>query len=368
MPVSRSFPCAWALALVALIAGCGRSGPATESAKAASPVTEQGATPLPPADPATAAAPAPTLAPLPAPASPVVPPEAASPSAAPPAEPPEPLDEGRMRVQPRKKASRLELDLDGDGKPETMRLQQTPARQDWVGEPEKGPRFRLQVIAAGGGAVLLEHGRAGFATGWLRLPVRMGGGKHGVFFQFSRPDDSTPRTLLFRHDGTRVVMEELDKLPIAHWDLLGNGVEAIHSISDELWQDFLRTGTSTLTGWQPAGADERLPFAAFEVCVANPEVAKPAPDAPAAAAGAPAPVLDLFAVERTGKRLHLLRPEGSGRLRSLATVAVTPPDDGSRWSAPSGFALSCLGGHAVQYKDVRYRFKSGKIIREAQPR
>ncbi len=215
---------------------------------------------------------------------------------------------------------------------------------------------------------MFEHGRAGYATGWLRLPVRLGGGKHGVFFQFSRADDSTPRTLLFRHDGTRVVMQELEQLPIAHWDLLGDGRDAVHSVSDELWQDFLRTGVSTLTLWQPAGAVEALPFVAFEVCVANPEAVQPAAGAPVDAAPAKVPAIDLFAVERTGKRLHLLRPDATGRLRSLAEFAVTPPDDGSRWSAPSGFALSCLGRYAVQYKTEQYRFDGRKIIRVARPR
>lgn len=348
---------ACAVVLAALLStGCGDRKTAGSGAKvAAAPVHE-------PAAARAAAAPAVDAAPAAAPAeaTPTVAPPSPAASAAKASDhsAEEPLDVGRVRQQPRKKAGKVQIDLDGDGKDETLTVDQTPAADDWHGEPEKAASFIARIVR-NDGTVALESKFAGIAAGWMRLPLQLGAGRNAVFLVWSKPDVSTPLSMVARWVDGKAVLEATPHLPLFHWDWQGMGVEAVVGISEELWQDFLRTGTTSVTDLSAATPRSLLPFVAFEVCLAEPEQAK--------GQGG----LDLFAVERAGRKLHALRVGDDGRYRSVASIAVTAPDDGSRWSVPSGFALACLGGNRVQYKSDTYAFANGRIKAEgsrARPR
>lgn len=333
------------LALVALVA-CGersKSGASLAAAAPATPVAADAAALAEGASPVVATAQA--NAPAAPEANAAAVPKASEHSAE------EPLDTGRMRQQPRKKAGKVHVDLDGDGKDETLTIDQTPAADDWRGEPEKAPVFVAKILRADG-SVALESKIPGIATGWMRLPLRLASGRHAIFLVWSKPDVSTPLALVARWVDGKAVLEPTAHLPLFHWDWQGKGVEAVVGISEELWQDFLRTGTTSVTDLSAAEPRNLLPFVAFEVCLADSEQAK-------GAAG-----LDLFAVARDGHKLHALRVDADGQYQSVGSVAVSAPDDGSRWSVPSGFALACLGGHRVQYKSDTFRFANGRFKAE----
>lgn len=266
----------------------------------------------------------------------------------------EALDVGRVRQQPRKKTGKLKVDLDGDGKVETLTVDQTPAADDWRGETDKGPSFVARILAPDG-SVAHEARFAGIATGWMRLPLLLGDGRNAVFLVWSKPDVSTPRAHVARWLDGKATLEPTAHLPLFHWDWQGNGVEAVVGISEELWQDFLRTGTTSVMDLSSATPRNLLPFVAFEVCLADPEQAK--------GQGG----LEVFAIERTGTKLHALRPGADGVYHTIGSIGVSKPDDGSRWSVPSGFALACLGGYRVQYKGGVYRFADGRFRVEGSP-
>lgn len=243
---------------------------------------------------------------------------------------------GRLRIQPRKKTPHLELDLDGDGKAESMR-----AGQD-------GNRFHAEIRH--GDTVLARREAEGSLTGWMRLPVRRGRGRHALFLQFTGTDDSAPRTWLAQGDAGRFSIEPFDWLPVAHWDLRGDGIEMVHGITTELYQDFLARGRSDLldlSGAQPASV---LPGPTFEVCVVDPDDATG--DAP----------LRLVVARRDVAEIALMAVDTAGKLAVVAKHNVDRPDDGSRWSIPAGFALACLGEGKVQFKARHYRIHGDALL------
>lgn len=248
---------------------------------------------------------------------------------------------GRLRLQPRKKAPHLELDLDGDGKAESMR-----AGQD-------GARFHAEIRH--GDTVLARREAEGSLTGWMRLPVRRGRGRHALFLQFTGPDDSAPRTWLAQGDGGRFRIEPFDWLPVAHWDLRGDGVEVVHGITTELYQDFLARGRSELLDLSGAQPVSVLPGPTFEVCVVDPDDASG--DAP----------LRLVVARRDVAEIALMATDEAGKMAVVAKRNVDRPDDGSRWSIPAGFALACLGEGKVQFKARHYRIDGDALLPVPDP-
>ncbi|MEY3014756.1 MAG: hypothetical protein RIT45_3491 [Pseudomonadota bacterium] len=313
-------------ALTLLACACNKPAP---SGTAAATTTESPA----PARAAKAAPPEP--APVPEAAAPTEAPDAAAaPNAA--SSHDEPLDDGRIRLHPRKKKSELQADLDGDGTPETL-----------VGKAE-GEGFVVRVLA--GERELARFAAPGVMTGWMRLLPRRGRGRVGAFFLYADPDDSAPRTLLALADGGKARIERFPWLPLAHWDWRADGVDAVQGITTELYQDFLPKGRSTLLRLDGDAPVSILPFETFEVCIADPERASGSEP------------FTLLAVPRAEAAVHLLRVGDDGRYRSVGKRAVTPPGDGSRWTIPSGFALACLGQGLLQYKADRFRIEGDTIV------
>jgi hypothetical protein len=333
----------YGLALLACVSfGCGRDNPTSAPATTATAPTAA-VTPAPAVEAATA----PPSAQLPTAAS--VAADETAPSNSPAVHsPPEPLDEGRIRLQPRKKAMSLAADLDGDGDAEQLTVEDIPAAADWRGGAQGAAALVVKIERGKG--VLLQRRIAGVVTGWMRMTARRGGGREAALLVYALPEDATPRVLVATMDQGLATLAPYAQLPIAHWDWRGDGVDAIYSVSDELYQDYLKTGTTRLVAFDQNQPRDLLPFAAFEVCVPFPEQASGA-----------AP-LRLVAAERRRPRLHLLEVGKNGNYRSVGQIAVGRVDDGSRWSITSGFALHCQGDGAIQFRAEHYRVKGNKLV------
>jgi hypothetical protein len=133
-------------------------------------------------------------------------------------------------------------------------------------------------------------------------------------------------------------------VPLQLIDLASNGLDAVSTLSQELYHDFIKRGTMELMVFGREGFENILPFATFEVC----------------ALGGPGdgPVR-VIAVDRKGEGLHLLAwDHEEQQLVRRHRVDVTPPDDGTPYHVTSGFALECPAANSAertfQYKDRRY--------------
>lgn len=340
----------WVLTLAAA-AGCIRRAPPVPAAAPIAASAAAAEAPPPPdgarlhASPLAASATATTAAIDLAPTATEI--GAAGPEAAgePPSEDEEP--QGRERQVPRRKLQRVTIGAGPGLPPWTLAVRQTAAADGWRGEAAGAPRFEVTLERAGAPTRTLWQ-RDGRATGWANLRWRVAPATEVAVLVWSEPDDAAPRAWLWRPTESGGGGLELSHLPVGALDWRGDGVEALVSVSTELWQDFLRVGTQRLLRVSDAGVEDLLPFEAFEFCVpAAPQ------DSQAAA---------LVAVARHGAALHLLAPGRDGRYRSVAQRPVSPPDDGSRWSVPSGFALACLGDGKIQYKDSYFTVR-GRLLR-----
>ena len=299
----------------------------------------------PPSAPAPLSKPAPPPpeeAPTPAPGG----------SAEAPKAPPAPLK--AVRQIPRKKLPEVSLDLDGDGKKELLLLKQTQPAKDWKGKDKtKGPRFVLEVrkTTADGkpGALLGKKERYGWGQGWGQIGVRTGGGAHVALAYWSVPEEHAPKaTYGYMEDG-EVKWNEFKRLPLDLLDLHFAKMETVLTLSQELYHDFLKRGTTDLLMWEGGRFLSSLERPMFEICVAavrEPQV--------------------IFAGVKQDKKTLLLfhfSPGEFRRIHELWSTAVKPPTEGPAYSVPSGFALSCdRATGIVQYKQRRFKIDGEQLI------
>ncbi len=319
-----------ALVLVAAAGGAlwwQQQGPATQ-AKAPPPVPAQATAAAATVADATAAPSAPAK---PVPATPAPPAEDTAPAA-----PKDPV-----REIPRKKLPLVKLDLDGDGKAETLRLTQKQPDKDWAGKDKrKGPRFTLEVLGADNTS-LGKRERYGWGQGWAQVGVRVGGGGHVAMVFWSVPEAQETRASYAWLSEGKVSFGDFRRVPLELIDLRFAGDEAVSVLSQELYQDFMKRGTMQLVSWTGAGFEPVLEQPVFEVCVAAVDE----------------PKVQLAVVEKDQRTLKLLElpPSADMPVMELASLAVKPVAEGPRFNVPTGFALSCdRAKKQVQYKSQRY--------------
>lgn len=279
---------------------------------------------------------------------------AAQPMAAAPTPDADPMASQRIRQFPRKKRMEWQVDLDADGKPETLVASQKQAADAWLGGTSPGgPVGSLTVRHGASAEVIFERHRSGYAMGMFALAARIGGGRHVVLAMEGAVDGPSelPGWLASDADGT-VAWHEMKRVPLALWDLDGAGLDVVLTMSTELYQDYLPRGTMDVMAWRDGGFVSVMPFVAFEVCALEPDGGGP---------------LVLVAVSRKKPGLHVLAWHGERKkLVSKQRIAVEHPHIGAPYNVPRGFALACSFArerpHWVQYKNGRYRLGAdGKL-------
>ncbi|HAN32634.1 MAG TPA: hypothetical protein DCQ06_13645 [Myxococcales bacterium] len=258
----------------------------------------------------------------------------------------------KRRQIPRKKLSRVELDLDGDGSVEVMVYRQRQPDPDWKGQDKsKGPHFVAEVRSKSAPASAKPRWsirRYGWAQGWAQIGVKTTAGQSiGLFFWAVPEDNDSHVSFLFLPKQGQGIFGDFGRTPLSAVDLNGDGGEELIAISQELYQDYFKTGTMELLQWQPS--HQFVPSfkaAPFEFCLTSDAKGNPL----------------VVQVTADQKRIELLEPLEASRVtwRSLNRHKVTPAKQGPNFSVPTGFALSCTASpgrvqFATKYFDVRTR-------------
>lgn len=277
--------------------------------------------------------------------------------AKPPQPPPAPLK--AVRDIPRKKLPLVSLDLDGDGVKEEMVVKQRQPVEGWKGKDrKKGPRYTLEIRAASvdgqPGKVLGSVERYGWSQGWAQIGVRIGGGAQIGMFYWSVPEAHEPRaSYVFLREG-KVTWGEFKRLPLQLIDLHFGQMESVLTLSQELFHDFMKRGTTGLIHWEGDSFQPKLDELAFEICVVKVQE----------------PGVFLAVVSKDQRELKVitsLGPPGMP-LQSAGEFKVTPASEGPKFSVPTGFALSCNRERGtVQYKSQHFALKQGRLVK-AQPK
>jgi len=276
---------------------------------------------------------------------------AAAGASAPPAAAPPMLK--AVRQIPRKKYPLVPLDLNGDGKLEQLLLKQRQPSTNWQGkDKEKGPNFVLEIRTTGADGkpakLLGSKPIYGWGQGWSQIGVRTGADTHIGIAYWSVPEEHAPRaTYVWMSDG-KVHWGRFKRLPLELIDLRFSQQEAVLTLSQELYHDYLKRGTTDLLQWQGGRFESILEKPVFELCVA----------------AVREPHVYFAAVPQAKKSVLLLRAseDMSLPMNSVWQTTVSPPSEGPRYTVPTGFALSCDREKGrVQYKSSRFTFADGAL-------
>ena len=254
-----------------------------------------------------------------------------------------------VRQIPRKKLPLVELDLDGDGKPEQLTLTQNQPTKDWQGKDQKkGPNFvlevRAQAVAGKPGKLLGRLARYGWGQGWAQIGVRIGGGSHVAIAYWAVPEAHEPRASYAWIADGKVHWGEFKRLPLTLIDLRFSQQEVVHTLSQELYHAYLKSGTTDLLQWQGGGFTSLLQEPLFELCVV--------------AVQEPHVYLGVVPTDKHSLRLLVASESPDMPMNELWQQTVTPPSEGGPYTVPSGFALSCdQDAQQLQYKRQRFQFR-----------
>ena len=263
----------------------------------------------------------------------------------------------KIRQIPRKKLPRVELDLDGDGVAEILQVKQTQPAIDWRGKDKaKGPHFELTIRSKNTPSEApprWRNRRYGWAQGWAQIGVQVGGGKRlGLVFWALPEDNDTHVTYVSMPNAASAKFGDFARTPLSVVDTSGDGVEEVVVVSQELYQDFFKTGTMQLLRWSPGEKMALSPVferPVFEYCFTKDATGKPL----------------VVAVRADQRQLRLLEPLRWRRpaFRTLDSRPVVPAKRGPAYSIPTGFALSCAAGPSrVQYASERFGVDSRKFV------
>ncbi|GEM_PF-5345970 len=259
----------------------------------------------------------------------------------------------RITVLPRKKPMQWELDLDGDGTPEVLAGYQKHAADSWTGGKKGAPQASLQIRTATG-KVLRDERWVGYMHGFWRRGWKVGGGRHVLLYQRSRPDERDAESHWLAMADGKVITGDLRHIPLRCIDVTGDGVEVLTLLSPQLYQEYMKEGTMDVVRWDGRKPVSVLPDKMFEVCALDPGMRRP---------------LAFAAVTRAAPhRLHILGWNAKPKSYvSYQALPVSPPDDGAHWQIEEGFALDCRPGfdgsvdQHVQYKTRHFAFTDARL-------